>query len=120
MTHYDVTIYCSDRHLVYDGRTRDRRGVGGGVTARIRLARALAALGHRVTVLANCPREGTYSSVHYVPWDGVKRIRTDVLVLNTSGGAVDVRPILDVDVQARQRIVWVQGVPAPRGLHEVG
>jgi len=120
MTRYDVTIYCPDRHLVYDGRTPDRQGVGGGVTARIRLARAFAALGHRVTVLANCPREGTYSSVHYVPWDGVKRIRTDVLVLNTSGGAVDVRPILDVDVQARQRIVWVQGVPAPRGLHEVG
>lgn len=120
MTRYDVTIYCPDRHLVYDGRTPDRQGVGGGVTARIRLARALAALGHRVTVIANTPREATYRSVRWVPCEGARRIRTDILVLNTSGGAVDVRPILEVDVQARQRLVWVQGVPAPKGLHEVG
>jgi len=116
---YDVTIYCPDRHIVYDGRTPDRHGVGGGLTARVRLARALASVGHRVTVVANCPREGSYDGVQYVPLDGTKRIRTDVLVLNTSGGGLDLRPIHDVDVQARCRIVWVQGMPAPQALHEV-
>ncbi len=118
-TRYDVTIYCPDQHLVYDGRTADRQGVGGGVTARIRLARALAALGHRVTMCVNCPREGAYSGVRYLPWQSADRIRTDILVLNTSGGALDLRPILAVDVQARRRIVWVQGgacsARAPRG-----
>ncbi len=120
MTRRDVTIYCPDRHLVYDGRTADRQGVGGGVTARIRLARALALLGHRVTMLVNCPREGVYSGVRYMPWHQATQIRTEILVLNTSGGALDLRSILAADVQARLRIVWVQGVPAPQGLHEVG
>jgi glycosyltransferase involved in cell wall biosynthesis len=116
---YDVAIYCPDRHLVYDGRTPDRHGVGGGVTARIRLARALAALGHRVTLYVNCPQEATYDRVRYVPWNRLERLRTDVLVLNTSGGAVDLRPILDVDVDAGRRIVWLQGArPMPGGLHE--
>jgi glycosyltransferase involved in cell wall biosynthesis len=90
------------------------------VTARIRLARALAALGHRVTVIANCPREATYGKVRYVPCQRVRRIAADVLVLSTSGGALDLRSILDVDVRARRRVVWVQGPPAPHGLHEVG
>jgi glycosyltransferase involved in cell wall biosynthesis len=71
-------------------------------------------------MLVNCPREGTYGRVRYAPWQRAERIRTDILVLNTSGGALDLRPILAIDVQARQRIVWVQGVPAPHGLHEVG
>jgi glycosyltransferase involved in cell wall biosynthesis len=116
----DVTIYCPDGHLVYDGRTADRQGVGGGVTARIRLARALASLGHRVTMLVNCPRQAVYDRVRYVPWQHAKRIQTEILVLNTSGGGLDLRPVLGIDVQARLRIVWVQGVPAPHGLHEMG
>ena len=38
---YRVTLYCPDRHVEYDaGRTPDQKG--GGVTARIRLAQALA------------------------------------------------------------------------------
>jgi glycosyltransferase involved in cell wall biosynthesis len=117
---YSVTIYCPDQHLVYDGRTASKHGVGGGVTARIRLARALASLGHPVTMLVNCPREATYDGVRYVPWQRRDAIRTDVLILNTSGGALDLRPVLSVNVEARLRIVWVQGVPAPHGLHEVG
>ncbi len=39
---YRVVIYCPDRHIVYDGRTPDEIGVGGGITARVRMARALA------------------------------------------------------------------------------
>ena len=77
MTRYDVTIYCPDHHLVYDGRTADRQGIGGGVTARIRLSRALASLGHRVTMLVSCPREDTYNAVRYVPWPRGDCIRTD-------------------------------------------
>src|SRR5262245_9221107 len=104
MIRRDVTIYCPDRHLTYDGRTADRQGVGGGVTARIRLARALASLGHRVTMLVNCPGEASHAGVRYIPWHGVTRIRTDVLILNTSGGALDLRSILAVDVEARLRV----------------
>src|SRR5262245_7101589 len=120
MTAYDVTLFCADQHLVYDGRTPDRKGVGGGVTVRIRLARALSRLGHRVTMLVNCPRREAYGSVRYVPWKEARNIAADVLILTTSGGALDLRPILDVDVNARLRIVWVHGVSVPHGLDEVG
>ena len=117
---HDVTIYCPDRHFVYDGRTPDRQGVGGGLTARVRLARALAALGHRVTVVANCRREGTFDRVRYVPLEAATQIRADVLVLNTSGGGLDLSPIFAVDVRADCRILWLQGhEPPPPLLHEV-
>jgi glycosyltransferase involved in cell wall biosynthesis len=55
-----------------------------------------------------------------VPWSQATTVRADILVLNTSGGGLDLRPILDVDVKARLRVVWVQGMPAPQGLHDVG
>lgn len=120
MRRYDVVVYCPDPHLVYDGLTADQQGVGGGVTARIRLARALGRLGHTVTMVVNCPREATFGPVRYVPWKQMRNIHTDILVLNTSGGGLNLRPILEVHVKARLRVVWVQGVPAPQGLHEVG
>jgi len=52
-----IAIYCPDRHFLYDGATPDRTGVGGGLTVRIRIAAALAARGHRVSVICNCARE---------------------------------------------------------------
>ena len=117
---YRVTIYVPDRHLLYDSRTPDRQGVGGGVTARLRLAQALAALGHQVTLVANLPRSETLGGVNYRPLDQVERIETDVLVLSSSGGALDLRPVLDLSVQSRWREVWVHGTAPVKGMQEVG
>ena len=49
-----VVIACPDRHLVYDGRTLDETGVGGGVTVRVRAAAALVKRGVEVTLVCNC------------------------------------------------------------------
>ncbi len=89
------------------------------MTARIRLARALARLGHTVMVICNCPREHNFDGVRYLPLSAVRRIDTEVLILHTTGGGVNLRPILDVDVHCRLRVVWLGGVLRPHGLSEV-
>jgi glycosyltransferase involved in cell wall biosynthesis len=120
MQPFRVAIYSPDRHVTYDGSTTDKIGVGGGITARIRIARSLAGLGHDVSVIANTPKDKTFDGVRYLPLDEVRRIACDVLVINSSGGALDVMPLLDLDVESRLRAVWVQGIDPPKGLDEVG
>lgn len=115
-----VTIYSPDRHVSYDGATTDKVGVGGGITARIRIARSLAALGHDVTVVANTPHDKVFEGVHYIPLDAAKRIDADVLVINSSGGDLDLSPLLQLDVEAMVRAVWVQGIDPPKALDDIG
>jgi len=111
-----VVLYCPDRHLTYDGRTPDEVGVGGGVTARVRMARALARLGHSVTQVVNCPRHEVIDGVEYRPLDDAGGLKADVVVFNTSGGALDLTPALALDPEARLRIVWVHGTQVPGRL----
>ena len=111
-----VVIYCPDRHIVYDGDTPYKVGVGGGITSRVRMARALSSLGHEVTMVANCPSAGLIKNVTYVPLDQVQSIDADVLVLNTSGGALDLSPVQDLHVQAGLTILMISGVSKPHGL----
>lgn len=115
---YRVAIYCPDQHLVYEGRTPDEGGVGGGVTARIRLAQALARLGHEVRVIANVPRFHTHLGVSYQPLNHAKQIYTDVLILNSTGGALDLRPVLALQVQCRLKEIWVGGDIPVQGVNE--
>src|SRR3972149_9550645 len=111
-----VVFYCPDRHIVYDGRTPERRGVGGGVTARVRTARALARLGHRVTMVANCPRRRRFDGVDYVPLDEACRLEGDVAVLTTSGGGLDLAPARSLEIEARLGVVWGHGGGEPGGV----
>jgi len=113
---FRVVIYCPDRHIVYDGRTPERRGVGGGVTARVRMARALARLGHRVTMVVNCPRRKQFDGVDYVPLDKASRLEGDVAVLTTSGGGLDLAPAHSLEIEAGLKIVWVHGPEKPAGF----
>ena len=115
-----VVLYCPDRHLIYDGRTPGEIGIGGGVTARVRMARALARLGHDVTQVVNCPRRETIDGVDYRPLDDAGRLEVDVAVFNTSGGALDLSPALKLNLAARLRIVWVHGLLPPGGHDRLG
>jgi glycosyltransferase involved in cell wall biosynthesis len=117
---HHVVFYCPDRHIAYDGRTPDRVGVGGGITARVRMARALRRLGHRVTMVVNCPRPARIDGVDYRPLDSVHRLEGDVLVANTSGGALDLSEVALLEPSFRLTILWVSGAAAPRGLDRVG
>ena len=82
---YKVVSYCPDRHIEYDGETPYKTGVGGGVTARVRMAKALAQLGHDVTMAVNCREERWIDGVHYMPLDQFRSYDGDIAILNTSG-----------------------------------
>lgn len=116
---YQVTIFCPDRHIVYDARMPEQKGVGGGITARLRLAQALAGQGSRVTVVANVPHGHTYKGVLYERLDQVERLKSDVLILNSTGGALDLRPVLDLKVECKLIEIWVGGVPPVNGISEI-
>jgi glycosyltransferase involved in cell wall biosynthesis len=113
---YRVTMYCPDRHIVYDGRTPREKGVGGGITARIRMAHALQRRGHRVTMVVNCPRGETFEGVEYVPLDEARDLVGDVVILTTSGDRLDLSPALALRRNAHLTIVWVHGPDRPGGL----
>jgi glycosyltransferase involved in cell wall biosynthesis len=114
-----VTFYCPDRHITYDGRTPVARGIGGGITTRVRVGRALADLGNSVTMVVNCPTRETIDGVDYVPLDDLDRLEGDVVVFTTSGDRLDLTPALGVPVNAGIRIVWCHGEGQPRGLSEI-
>src|SRR5260221_2355936 len=105
-----IAFYCPVRHFLYDGSTPDRSGVGGGLTVRIRIAAALAGRGHRVSVVCNCAREITHDGVLYRPLDTVSRIQTDVLVMHSSGGQIDLAPLIPIPIEARARIFLLSGL----------
>jgi glycosyltransferase involved in cell wall biosynthesis len=117
---YHVLFYCPDTHIQYDGHTPYRKGVGGGITARIRFARALHRAGHRVTMVVNCARKARIDGVQYIPLAEARDIKGDILVLNTSGGQLDLSPLLEMNVQVDLRFVWTSGTPRPGGLDDVG
>lgn len=105
-----VLLYCPDRHLTYTGSTPESSGVGGGVTARIHLARALARRGHEVTVVANCPAEEVVDGARFLPLDAVQRLSADLVVLNSSGGALSLAPAADLRIDAGRLLLWLHGV----------
>jgi glycosyltransferase involved in cell wall biosynthesis len=111
-----VVIYCPDRHIQYDGRTPGEVGVGGGITARVRMARALARRGHDVHMVVNCPRVEEIDGVHYWPLDGGGPTDGDVLVANSSGGALDLTPAISLAAGFGLRIAWVHGTIRPEGF----
>ncbi len=118
---YRITFYCPDRHIEYDaGRTPDQKGVGGGVTARIRLAQALARIGHTVSMVCNCHRDENHLGVHYLPLDRVREIDTDILLLSTSGDALSLEPLLKLKVSTKLKILLIYGLPKPKGIDEIG
>jgi len=114
-----IAIYCPDRHFLYDGKTPDQSGVGGGLTVRIRIAAALARRGHRVSLVCNCAREIVHRGVLYQPLDKVSRIQADVLVMQSSGGALDLTPLLSAALDVKVRIFVLSGLDVAKSVHEL-
>lgn len=110
-----ITFYCPDQHLTYDLRTLDDIGVGGGVTGRIRMAHALAARGHTVTVYVNCPENIDLDGVCYRHFSNLHSLKTDIFVASSSG-ALDLSSLETLDLQALLRVIMLDGVPKPKGL----
>ncbi len=114
-----VVFYCPDTHIVADGRTPYVLGIGGGISARIRMARALSRLGNKVSMVTNCEEHEVIDGIEYVPLQACDGINGDVLVATTSGGELSLRPLLELDIQTSECIVWVHGITKPEALDEI-
>ena len=116
---FRVTIYCPDKHISFYGDTPDRVGIGGGLTARIRLARALARRGHQVNMIAHTPKEQVLDRVRYLPLGTQDQIDTDVLISSSSGDKLDLSPIQKLDIRTKLHIAWVHGTPKLGGIEQL-
>lgn len=112
-------IHCPDRHLSYDGTTPSTKGVGGGVTARIRLAEALVRAGHRVEMICNAPDAVTVSGVTYIPLTQAGPRSCDVLIAMSTGGALDITDVARAGHRAALVMCWVQGYARIAGMAEM-
>ena len=114
---YNITFYCPDEHISYDLYTLENEGVGGGITARVRMAHALAMRGHRVIAYVNCPKERNILGVEYRHFSTIDDHSTDIFIAGTSGDGLDLSPLCGVDIHARLRILMTHGVDPPTGLN---
>ncbi len=114
-----VFFFCPDRHLVYEGKTAEETGVGGGVTMRLRIATALARLGHAVTMGCNCVEPHSYRGVQYLPLDRVKCVEAEILIVHTTGGTLDMGSLLAIPVTAALRVLLIGGTQQPVSSEEV-
>ena len=113
---YSITIYSPDSHLFYDRPRLDQQGVGGGATVRTRMAYALAARGHRVRLLVNCPKERTEKGVETRHFSTLKHDHSDIFIASTSGGEFDLAPLDAIELKNRVKVLLVHGIAAPNGL----
>ena len=86
------------------------------MTARIHLARALARRGHQVQVVVNTPEHHEIDGARFMPLEEVSRIAGDVVVLNSSGGALSLGPAADLKIDVGRLLLWVHGVSPISGL----
>lgn len=110
---FKISLYCPDAHILYDIHTLDHKGVGGGITARIRLAHALANLGHEVTLYINCPQSKTIQGVRYNHHSQCRSVDADIFIASTSGGAFDLAGLQNLQIKTRLKILMLHGVPIP-------
>jgi glycosyltransferase involved in cell wall biosynthesis len=113
---YSIAIYCPDSHLVYDRFILDRKGVGGGATARVRIAYALAARGHRVQLFINCPNEKTELGVKIRHFSSLKQNTSDIFIASTSGGNFNLASLGSIRLENGLKILLVHGVLSPNSL----
>jgi glycosyltransferase involved in cell wall biosynthesis len=111
-----VAIYCPDQHIQYDLHTLDEIGVGGGVTARVRMAHALAQIGHDVTLYINCPKEGVIQGVRYQHFSKGEHFSEKIFIASTSGGNLNLGSLIDKKIDTKFKFLMVHGVSFPEGI----
>src|SRR5215211_463528 len=117
---FQIAFYCPDRHIFYDRvGSMDKTGLGGGATARFRLAQALAHQGHQVQFIFNCKKSTMYKRVQYIPLEDITEIKTDVLIASSSGGQLDLSPMLSINIEAQIKAIWVHGTPSIGGIDQI-
>lgn len=99
-------IVIADDGIAFDGHTLEQRPLGGVESAVIELSRALAALGHDVTVCNMCEAPDTVDGVAWRPIHGRSRYdglpgAADLYVANRGDRLIPLLPA------ARRRAFWM-------------
>lgn len=113
---YSVSFYSPDDHIEYDFSIMEDQGVGGGITSRLRMAQALAKLGHDVRAYINCPAPGIHEGVTYSHFSAVKSISCDVLIAGSSGGKLDLSSLNSLNINSKLLILMGHGSKPPLGI----
>ena len=113
---YDITFYCPDKHITYNLYTLDEVGVGGGITARIRMAHSLAKLGHNVTMYNNCPTDEFVDGVRYRHFSEFKKDHSDIVIFSSSGDGMDLGKINPSHIPAKIKVLMVHGSNLPTNI----
>jgi glycosyltransferase involved in cell wall biosynthesis len=114
---YQIILYCPDQHISYNLQTLEKTGVGGGITARIRMAHALAKRGHQVTLFINCPKEEKIQGVNYRQLHQLENVNTDIFIASTSGDGLDLGRVNLSKINAKLKILMIHGVDLPKSVN---
>lgn len=113
---YKIDIFCPDNHIVYDIHTLEKKGVGGGITSRVRIAHALAKRGHDVTLFVNCPKQRVMNGVSYQHFSKFQGSNADVFIASSSGGDVDLGVLSRYIIHADCKILMIHGMVVPKNV----
>ena len=94
-------IVMADDGIVFDGRVKDTRPLGGAETAFAELAEALARRGHRVRVWCRCEAPLTWQGVSWQPLSEGLPEAADLYIANRSNH------LIGQCRGARRRIFWI-------------
>jgi glycosyltransferase involved in cell wall biosynthesis len=112
---YNIIFYCPDINFKFDGSTPDTKGIGGGKTALVRVAKALRDLDNNVTVYCNCDN-GVHNGVIYRQLDELKDDKCHVFIVTTSSKCE-----LDESfnkIVANIKIIWIHGKSPIKGIYK--
>lgn len=116
MTRYKIAFYCPDQHIEYSMKTLQNVGVGGGITARTQIAHALQKNGHEVSMYVNFQGNEKIEGVNYGHFSRIKHLDTDILVLSTSGGQLDLGAVHNMTLHAKLVVLMLSGVEFPKNI----
>ena len=97
-----VFVHSTSR---YNGDTLRNQPLGGAESATVQLAEALAARGHRVTVLTGTNQSAEVNGVSWLPVAAARRVTADLAIANSV--ATDLHY-----VRAKNRVVWIHNTRA--------
>jgi glycosyltransferase involved in cell wall biosynthesis len=113
---YNILLFSPDNHILYNQHTLDWIGVGGGITARIRLAHALAKSGHKISLYVNCPYDEFLDGIQYHHYSHLDNTTVDIAIFSTSGGNLEIDSAAVKKINARLKILMVHGVELPKNI----
>jgi polysaccharide pyruvyl transferase CsaB len=112
---YRIVFYCPDTNLKISGDVTNKKGLGGGKTAIVKMADALRKLGNNVKVYAYC-EEGIYNGVEYHDFLKLDKEACDIFIAIT-GQKCDLSELPYFDIRSGLKIAWLSGAGFIKGIN---